>query len=107
MPGPAEDVLAGIVAVIKDHPEVLALWREAMKQKGNQHTEKSNPDNVREAACGNSKAYTVSRLKRESPGNRGGNGEGAADPKACRFCGGKFTTANRQNPRRRSRRDRL
>ena len=52
-----------IEAVIKDHPEVLALWREAMVGKQGAHA-----DNVSMKDAGNSRAYTVSRLKRESPG---------------------------------------
>jgi hypothetical protein len=59
-----------IEAVIKDHPEVLALWREAMKEqthdRGNQYTG-GTLNNVKPATAGNGKAYTVSRLKRESP----------------------------------------
>jgi hypothetical protein len=59
-----------IEAVIKDHPDVLGLWREEMKEKthdrGNQYTG-GKVDNVNPATKGNSKAYTVSRLKRESP----------------------------------------
>lgn len=62
--------LAQIEAVIRDDAEVLALWREAMKAQGNnQHTKRSNLDNVRDAqvSAGNSRAYTVSRLQREAP----------------------------------------
>ena len=54
-----------IEAVIKDHPEVLALWREEMKHQGERTDLCSNPTEVSKADRG--KAYTVSRLKRESP----------------------------------------
>jgi len=61
---------AKIEALLKDSPDVLAMWREEMKEKthdrGNQHTG-GKSDNVNLAKKGNSKAYTVSRLKRESP----------------------------------------
>jgi len=61
---------AKIEAVIRDDAEVLAMWREAMKQKshdrGNQHTG-GKVDNVTPARKGNSRAYTVSRLQREVP----------------------------------------
>jgi hypothetical protein len=59
-----------IEALIRDDAEVLAMWREAMKQKshdrGNQHTG-GKVDNVTPARKGNSRAYTVSRLQREAP----------------------------------------
>jgi hypothetical protein len=42
-----------------------------MKGTGNnQHTKQSNAYNVREATCGNSRSYTVSRLQREAPDPR-------------------------------------
>jgi len=47
--------------IIKDHAEVLAMWREAM----------SGCNNV----TGNGKAYTLSRLKRENAAtSTAGNG---------------------------------
>jgi hypothetical protein len=55
-----------IEAVIKDHPEVLALWREAMKGQEGGDTTCNNVTGAK-ATTGNGKAYTVSRLKRESP----------------------------------------
>lgn len=64
--GWGEDVRT-VEAVIKDDPECLAMFRDAMKERGNnQHTE-SKPNNVRDAAstCGNSKAYSIDRVKRE------------------------------------------
>ncbi len=54
---------AKIEAVIRDDAEVLAMWREAMKQQGKRNI----LDNVREAPAGNSRSYTVSRLQREAP----------------------------------------
>ena len=55
-----------VEAVIKDDPEVLAMYREAMKQQGER---KDLSDNVTEVSgpTGNSKAYTLSRLKRQTP----------------------------------------
>lgn len=56
--------------MIANDPEALADFREAVKEHGNnQHTAKSNPYNIREAkvTCGTGKAYTLSRLKRETP----------------------------------------
>lgn len=53
---------------VKDHthPEALAAFREAMKHQG-QRTDLS--DNVREVdavdSCGNSRAYSIDRVKRE------------------------------------------
>jgi hypothetical protein len=55
-----------LVAVIKDHPEVLALWREAMKGQEGGDTTCNNITGAK-ATTGTGKAYTVSRLKRESP----------------------------------------
>ena len=55
-----------IEAVIKDHPEVLALWREAMTNEPHKHTSDSNNITITPER-GTGKAYTVSRLKRESP----------------------------------------
>lgn len=54
-----------VEAVIKDDPEALSLFREAMKAQGNnQH---SNPNNVRgaEEVCGNSRAYSIARVQKE------------------------------------------
>jgi hypothetical protein len=56
-------------AVIKDDAECLAMFREAMKEQGNnQYT--SNPNNVKDAQviAGNSKAYTCERLKKQTAG---------------------------------------
>jgi hypothetical protein len=64
---------AKIEAVIKDNPEALAMFREAMVEKhgGVRKSEQANikNDNVILALPeqGNSKAYTVSRLKNNRP----------------------------------------
>jgi len=58
-----------IEAVIKDEPEVLTMWREGMKEKTGPKSDDSLCDIVTEKGkgTGNSKAYTLSRLKREFP----------------------------------------
>jgi len=60
-----------IEAIIKDDAEVLAMYERAMQLKPGPKpkTETNSVDNVNQtnASKGNSKAYTVSRLKRESP----------------------------------------
>lgn len=64
---------AKIEAVIKDCPEVLALWEKEMTEdhggdrKSDAAKIKFNNVNFEGASKGNRKAYTVSRLKRESP----------------------------------------
>jgi hypothetical protein len=56
-----------VEALIKDEPATLAMWREAVTpQNVNQHTVPH--DNVIRHQQGNSKAYTLDRLKREAPG---------------------------------------
>ena len=59
-----------IEALLKHDPEVLVMWREAMKDKdydrGNQHSG-GRDDNIIPANQGTSRSYTVSRLQRESP----------------------------------------
>jgi hypothetical protein len=56
-----------VEAVIKDDPEALVMFREAMKTHNNQHTRKC--DNVTPAkggeGTGNSRAYSIDRVKRE------------------------------------------
>lgn len=56
-----------IEAVIRDDAEVLAMWREAMKQKQGQRTDIVDIVNEVKPSKGNSRAYTVSRLQREAP----------------------------------------
>lgn len=66
---------AKIEAIIKDNPEVLALWEKEMhlkpgpKPKPDPDCENKSFDNSKgtNASTGTSRAYTVSRLKRESP----------------------------------------
>lgn len=57
-------------SVIKDDPECLAMFREAMKEqshdRGNQHTGgKSNNVTDAEVVTGNSRAYSIDRVQRE------------------------------------------
>jgi hypothetical protein len=57
-----------IEAVIKDDPEVLAMFREAMKQQGNNQYTKSKGDNVpraKRAERSNARAYSVTRVQQE------------------------------------------
>ena len=63
-----------VEAVIKDHPEVLAMYREAMRgQEGGDKKSKGITNNnvmgdsQAKTTQGNSKAYTLSRLEREAP----------------------------------------
>jgi hypothetical protein len=58
--------------MIANDPEALADFREAVKEqthdRGNQHTGgKRNNVTLAKPATGNGKAYTLSRLKRETP----------------------------------------
>lgn len=60
-----------VESVIKDDPEVLAMYREAMRgdpgrlpeETGNNITSLKQPNRI----TGTSKAYTLSRLEREAP----------------------------------------
>jgi len=63
-----------VEAVIKDDPECLTMYREAMKgQEGGDKTSKEptcnniTGDSQPNAITGTSKSYTLSRLERESP----------------------------------------
>jgi hypothetical protein len=58
------DAVASVV--IKDDPEALAMFREAMKHV-NQHDLPVDNVNGQTRDAGNSKAYTLSRLQKESP----------------------------------------
>jgi len=49
--------------MIANDPEALADFREAVKEQGKRNI----PYNVKEVQAGNGKAYTLSRLKRETP----------------------------------------
>lgn len=58
-----------VEAVIKDDPEALAMFRTAMVQKhgGDRKSEQIKPNNVRldKPDAGNSRAYSIDRVKRE------------------------------------------
>jgi hypothetical protein len=57
-----------VEALIKDHPDVLALWREAVtEQPGRLPKNSDNVTHFEDDGRGNSKSYTLSRLKRERP----------------------------------------
>lgn len=65
-----------VEAVIKDDPECLALYREAMKsERGGDHTtehgkqqaKRNNVTDCSEPVTGNSKAYTCERLSKVAP----------------------------------------
>ena len=56
-----------VEAVIKDDPECLAKFREAMKEQGRRTDLGDNITEVRPQEKGTSKAYTCERLRRESP----------------------------------------
>jgi hypothetical protein len=56
-----------VEAVIKDEPEVLEMYREAMKQQGIRADFHDNIMEVGTIEHGTAKSYTLSRLKRESP----------------------------------------
>lgn len=56
--------------MIANDPEALADFREAVKgEPGRPKADEETPYNVRDlqVTCGNGKAYTLSRLKRETP----------------------------------------
>lgn len=57
-----------VEALLKDDAEALALWRDATTGKRGKRAKGDNNDNVIiNAAQGNSRAYTLARLKRERP----------------------------------------
>ena len=60
---------AKIEAVIRDDAEVLAMWEKAMQIKPGPKKQHNSFATVKgtNASTGNSRAYTVSRLQRESP----------------------------------------
>ncbi len=56
-----------ILPTVKDDPEALAMFREAMKQV-NQHDKPTNivsTHECRNTEHGNSRAYSIDRVKRE------------------------------------------
>ena len=56
-----------IEALLKHDPEVLVLWREAMKQESGARNDLVDNINEVKLSKGTSRSYTVSRLQRESP----------------------------------------
>lgn len=58
-----------VEALIKDDPQTVALWRDAIKRPvgTNQHTIEDGDNVTIHDGRGNSLSYTVSRLKRERP----------------------------------------
>ena len=57
-----------VEALIKDDPECLTMYREAMKGQGERNDLSDNVIEVKPVdQSGNSKSYTLSRLERESP----------------------------------------
>ncbi len=63
-----------IEGLIKHDPEVLVLWREAMKEKTGPKLKGDdglcNIVTETKGTTGNSRSYTVSRLQREAPDPR-------------------------------------
>jgi len=56
-------------AVIKDDPEALAMFREAMKHQGDKkHIVDNVNDDLMPRPDGNSRAYSIDRVKRECDG---------------------------------------
>jgi len=56
-----------VEALLKDEPEVLALWRKATTGKRHVHKADDNNNVIIKPRQGNSRAYTLDRLKRERP----------------------------------------
>lgn len=57
-----------IEAVIKDDAEALAMYREAMLQEsGKRNDLDNNVTEVKDRVTGNSRAYSIDRVKREAP----------------------------------------
>jgi hypothetical protein len=54
-----------VEALLKDEPEVLVLWKEATKVGQGKRTDLVDIVNEVKPAKGNSRAYTLDRLKRE------------------------------------------
>jgi hypothetical protein len=55
-----------VEALLKDEPEVLALWREATTAAAHRPTKESH-NNIISSRQGTSRAYTLDRLKRNHP----------------------------------------
>ena len=59
---------AKVEALIKDDPEVLAMWREATTGEKHKHKANGDADNISiTPRHGTSRAYTLSRLKHKNP----------------------------------------
>lgn len=58
---------AKIEALLRDDPEVLAMWREAMKEQGKRNDIHDNIMEVKEQKQGTSRSYTLARLQRVRP----------------------------------------
>lgn len=57
-----------VEAIIRDDADALAMWREAMKgEAGRPEKSRNNVTELEPAKTGNSRAYTLSRLAKESP----------------------------------------
>lgn len=54
-----------VEAVIRDDPEALAAFREAMKHQGERTDIDNNVIEVERSPVGNSRAYSISRVQRE------------------------------------------
>lgn len=54
-----------VEALIKDDPETLTLWRESVTRAN--HRPKVSSDNIITSSLGTSRAYTLSRLKKQTP----------------------------------------
>ena len=54
-----------VEAVIRDDPEALAKFREAMKHQGERPNIDNNVIEVERSPVGNSRAYSISRVQRE------------------------------------------
>lgn len=54
-----------VEALIRDDPEALLAFRDAMKNQGERSDIPNNVREVREATCGNSRAYSLARVQRE------------------------------------------
>lgn len=56
-----------VEALIKDDPEVLVMYREAMKGRGTRTDLSDNVSEVKLDKSGNGRAYTLSRLQKQHP----------------------------------------
>lgn len=56
-----------VAALLKDDPETEALWREATTANKGKRPKDNNDNVIIKPAQGNTRAYTLDRLKRERP----------------------------------------